>query len=145
MPSFTRLILSLPMIARLPVQQRFFLYEGMESTSTHLAFEGETWNESIPTMQVKTLRLDDLVDAREIIAPDFIKLDVEGHGHKALAGAARTIARSRPVLLVGLHSEAEISGILAVLTPLRYRTTPIFKEAPATPSSGYDYLFEPLP
>ena len=124
--------------------QRVFFYEGLESTSTHLAYEGETWDESIPIMQVKTLRLDDLVDAGAISAPDFIKLDVEGHGHKALAGAARAIAQSRPVLLVGLHSESEVSGILAVLTPLRYKSTPIKANAPSSPTPGYDYLFEPL-
>ncbi len=128
-----------------PGNQRFFLYEGLESTSTHLAYENEAWNESIPTMQVPTLRLDDLVDAGQINAPDFVKVDVEGHGHKALAGAVRALAHKRPSLLIGLHSETEVAGILAVLTPLRYRATPILKNAPVEPSPGYDYLFEPQP
>ena len=124
--------------------QRFFLYEGLETTSSHLAYEGETWNESIPTRDVTTVRLDDLVASGEISAPDFVKVDVEGHGHKALAGAAVTLARSRPILIIGLHSDAEIAGILAVLNPLRYHITPINPASPVKPTAGHDYLFEPL-
>lgn len=125
-------------------QQRFFLYEGMDTTSSHLAYESETWNETIPAMDVTTRRLDDMVRAGEIHLPDFVKVDVEGHGHKALAGAAEALAQSRPTLLIGFHSEPEINGILAVLTPLRYRISPILPSAPTSPTSGYDYLFEPL-
>jgi FkbM family methyltransferase len=125
--------------------QRFFLYEGLESTSSHLAYENETWDESIPSMHVPAVRLDDLVASGEINPPDFIKVDVEGHGHKALAGAAATLARCRPVLLIGFHTEAEISGVLAVLTPLRYRITPVNTVSPAVPAPDHDYLFEPLP
>lgn len=124
--------------------QRFFLYEGLENTSTHLAYEGETWNESIPTMMVQSVRLDDLVARNEIRPPDFIKLDVEGHGHKALTGARETLARSRPVILAGMHSQAEIDGIRSLLEPLAYRISPIGPEAPATLTCWHDYLFEPL-
>ncbi len=95
-------------------------------------------------MQVKAVRLDDLVGAGEIHLPDFIKIDVEGHAHKALAGAAASLAKSRPILLIGLHSIQEIEGILSILEPLNYRITPILACAPAAPTSGYDYLFEPL-
>jgi len=126
-------------------KQRFFLYEGMETTSSHLAYEGETWNETIQTMDIPTRRLDDMVKAGEIDLPDFVKVDVEGHGHKALAGAAEALAQSRPTLLIGFHSEPEITGILAVLTPLRYRISSILTDAPPEPTIGYDYLFEPLP
>jgi len=123
--------------------QRFFLYEGLETTSSHLAYEDETWTPSIPSSEVTTVRLDDLVASGQIHAPDFIKVDVEGHGHKALAGAAITLARSRPILMIGLHSDQEIAGILAILAPLRYRISPINPTSPETPTAGHDYLFEP--
>lgn len=124
--------------------QRFFLYEGLETTSSHLAHEGETWDESIQTMQVPAVRLDDLVADGRIALPDFVKVDVEGHGHKALAGAANALAKSRPTLMIGMHTQNEIDGILAVLDPLRYRSTPLTGGAPTTLTPGHDYLFEPL-
>ena len=124
--------------------QRLFLNEGMETTSSHLAYENEVWNESIPTLDIKTVRLDDLVASGEIQPPDFVKVDVEGHAHRALAGAAVTLARSRPILMIGLHSSAECAGVLSVLASLRYRITPIDPTAPSEPTLG-DYLFEPLP
>lgn len=123
--------------------QRLFLYEGLETTTSHLAYAGETWNESIPTLDISSVRLDDLVAKREIAKPDFIKVDVEGHGAKALAGALNTLSQSRPTLLVGFHSDDEVNGVLAILNPLRYHVTPVLSEAPASPTSGHDYLFEP--
>jgi FkbM family methyltransferase len=125
--------------------RRLFLNTGMETTSSHLAYEGETWNASIPSLDVPTVRLDDLVTEGRIQPPDFVKVDVEGHAHKALAGAAATLARSRPILMIGMHSDAEIAGVLAILSPLRYRITPIDPASPATPAISHDYLFEPLP
>jgi FkbM family methyltransferase len=154
--SFARLQLHvrrnhLPWVKTFPValsdtagQQRFFAYQGLESTTTHLAYEGETWNEHIPTITVESRRLDDLVTAGEIAAPDFIKIDVEGHGHKALAGAAEVVRIRRPVLLFGLHSESEVAGIRAVLDPLGYRYTPIAVGAPEQPQVGFDYLARPV-
>lgn len=125
--------------------RRLFLYDGLETTSSHLAYEGETWDASIPTLDVTTVRLDDLVSAGQIQSLDIIKVDIEGHGHKALAGAAATLARSRPILLIGLHCEAEVAGVLALLTPLRYEITPVHPSSPAVPAPDHDYLFTPLP
>ena len=39
-----------------------------------------------------------MVASEEIALPEFIKLDVENHGHKALAGAKTAIAKSCPTL-----------------------------------------------
>jgi hypothetical protein len=125
--------------------QNLILTEGLETTGSHLAYEDEVCNASTPSVAVASVRLDDLVTEKRIQLPDFVKVDVEGHAHKALAGAAATLARSRPVLMIGFHSEAEITGVLAVLTPLRYRITPIDPVSPSAPTPGHDYLFEPLP
>jgi FkbM family methyltransferase len=123
---------------------RFFLYEGMETTTSHLAYENETWNESIPTMQVSTVTLDSLVETGRIRLPDFIKVDVEGHGAAALAGAAHSLAQARPILLIGFHSQVEVDGIMEILAPLKYRVTAVTTGEPAIPCAGSDYLFQPI-
>ena len=66
---------------------------------------------------------------------DFVKIDVEGHGHRALAGAMRSIANKRPILLVALHSEPETLGIMGLLQPLGYSCVRLL--------SGDDFLFIP--
>jgi FkbM family methyltransferase len=125
--------------------QRFFIYNGLETTTSHLAYEGETWNETIPTITVESVCLDELVANGKIETPDFIKLDVEGHGHKALDGARETITRARPVILAGMHSEPEITGITNLLLPLGYRFTPAVKGSTEALVPGFDYIFDPLP
>jgi hypothetical protein len=124
-------------------EQRLFAYDGMESTTTHLAYEGENWDKSIQTVSVPTRRLDDLAETRLIPFPDFVKVDVEGHGHRDLAGAAGTLAHARRVLLCAFHSAQEIDGIRAVLDSLGYTFEPILPTAPAVPTVGFDYIARP--
>lgn len=60
-------------------------------------------------LTVQTQRLDDLVDEHGL-EPRFIKIDVEGAEALVLRGAARTIARFRPVIVVEHGSAAEGYG-----------------------------------
>jgi len=122
-----------------------FFHGGMETTSSHLAYDDQTSADTSVTMQVALLRLDDLVAEGKIARPNFIKMDVEGHGHRALAGAMHTIGANRPVILTGFHSSQELEGVLRLLLPLGYRATPIELSAPLPPAVGFDYLFEPTP
>ena len=55
-----------------------------------------------------TLALDDFV-AQEELAPDFIKIDVEGAELQVIAGLARTMATVRPLLFVELHTWNDIT------------------------------------
>jgi FkbM family methyltransferase len=55
-----------------------------------------------------TLALDDFV-AQEEVAPDFIKIDVEGAELQVIAGLARTMATVRPLLFVELHTWNDIT------------------------------------
>ena len=122
--------------------QRFYSAGGQNETVSHLAYEGEQWNADTPTIAVETCRLDDLVRAGQITRPDFIKVDVEGHGHKALAGAVGSIEAKRPVILIGFHSPQEVSGVETLLGPLGYKFTPIQSDAPAH-RVGCDFILEP--
>lgn len=123
-------------------QDRFLLYRDGASTTAHLLYENETWDASIPTITVELRALDDLVDAGELRLPDFVKIDVEGHGHKALAGAIRSIAASRPTILMGMHSPLEVAETEKLLLPLGYVFEPVKPNAPAD-KVGWDYLLRP--
>lgn len=52
--------------------------------------------------EIATLRPDDFLDD---VAPDFVKIDVEGMEMEVLRGLQKTIARVRPVLLVEVDRE----------------------------------------
>lgn len=55
-------------------------------------------------MDVRTVSLDEWVEDRALTHLDFIKVDVEGFELAVLKGAARTLARFRPVLLIEFNS-----------------------------------------
>jgi FkbM family methyltransferase len=116
-------------------------YGSLDSTSTHLKYDDEIQGEAAKPIGIRMVRLDDLVDSGELRPPNFIKIDVEGHGHKALAGMAKTLASTTPRIIVGLHSHVEVDGVLSVLAPLGYTWTEV--SAPGSPGSmvGGDYLF----
>lgn len=69
---------------------------------------GMEWDVDMDTAvarQVTAATIDSLItDGSDILAPDFIKIDVEGHELKVLYGARRTLATVRPDLLIEFHS-----------------------------------------
>jgi FkbM family methyltransferase len=114
------------------------------TTTAHLAYEGEKRTAEISARPVATVRLDDLVQRGELRAPRLVKMDVEGHGHHALAGMRETFSAARPILLAAFHSPQEIAGMMSILAPLRYS----WREVGGGPESseisvGGDYLFTP--
>lgn len=72
--------------------------------------------------KIRTMPLDEFQ-----LTPDFIKIDVEGCEPKVLRGAADTISRSRPVMLIEVNAGAlERAGssrdkLLKMLSDLEYR------------------------
>lgn len=54
-------------------------------------------------LQVRAVRLDDLLEEMKIGHVDLINMDIEGSERHALAGAARTIERSMPEIVVCVH------------------------------------------
>jgi hypothetical protein len=53
---------------------------------------------------VRKRKLDTLVAAEGLPAPDLVKIDVEGAEAAVLDGAAEILQRTRPGLLIELHS-----------------------------------------
>jgi FkbM family methyltransferase len=119
-------------------------YGDLGTTTTHLAYEGETITPSVGPLSVETVSIDELVARGELRLPHFVKIDVEGHGHKALKGMAKTLAEARPILIVGFHSSPEVEGMSALLDPLGYTCTSIQSEGSGHLARG-DFLFTPSP
>ena len=121
-----------------------FTYGNLGTTTTHLPYEGETRTENTKPISITTLALDDLVKTGELRPPDFVKLDAEGHGHHALLGMRRSLAHSRPTIIIGLHSPQERLGTLSVLDPLNY-TGELIDAHPEQETDGSlgDFMFTP--
>jgi FkbM family methyltransferase len=94
---------------------------GLGSTVTHVRYEDEPVTPETPKLVAKAVRLDTLVSAAEIPVPDLIKIDIEGHGGRAIAGALRTISQRRPVIVLSVHSPWEWEQSRDALQPLGYR------------------------
>jgi FkbM family methyltransferase len=96
--------------------------------STGLAFFDETDHRSHGhltgsvegCLQVRTTTLDEFVQRRDVVPPDFIKIDIEGGAGSALQGAARTLRACRPTIAIELHDPAEDESVGALLTELKY-------------------------
>jgi len=71
-------------------------------------------------IEIRLVTLDDFVYRDQNTAPDFIKIDVEGHGARCLAGARRLLDEAKPDLLMELHDPQEAAGALGILTERGY-------------------------
>jgi FkbM family methyltransferase len=94
-------------------------YGAFGTPVSHLPYDGEmgVGSTKIP---VSIVALDDLVANGDIRKPSFIKIDVEGHGAKAVAGAIKTISEVRPSIIMGFHSPEEYGQTRDQLQPLGY-------------------------
>jgi len=91
-----------------------------DSSSAHLLYEDEKEEPASGLTEITLVQLDLLVESGAIRRPDFIKVDVEGHGAKALLGARRSILETTPTLVVSFHSRWELEGTKELLEPMGY-------------------------
>lgn len=118
-----------------------YTYGELESTSTHLPYKDETAHASCQPIPITSVRLDDLVAAGRLRLPDLVKIDVEGHGHRALAGMSEALARKRPLFIVAFHGDPEASTVRQILARSGYRSRLIGDTFPDAPVG--DFLFTP--
>jgi FkbM family methyltransferase len=69
--------------------------EGSHSTMGHISSSGK--------IQVATNSLDNLVSQKTIIAPDFIKIDVEGAELSVLQGGKELLVEKQPTIFLATH------------------------------------------
>lgn len=103
-----------------PSKGRLIVGNCAGASTSHLAYEDEGEHSTGELIEITLIQLDQLVENGEIRKPDFIKVDVEGHGAKALAGARRSIAAARPTILMSFHSEWELGGTRELLEAIGY-------------------------
>jgi FkbM family methyltransferase len=124
-------------------EAELFTYGDLGSTTTHLPHRGEARTSDIAPVAVRKIRVDDLVGDGVLRLPQFVKIDVEGHGHHSVAGMRKSIAASHPILLAAVHSEDEIRGMRAELDPLGYCWKHLDGTAADAIHSNRDYLVTP--
>jgi len=81
------------------------------------------WHRNDPSataLSIRTVSIDELVNAGELACPKFVKIDVEGAEGSVLQGMRRTIAAARPVLFVEC-SDAGRESAWHLLVDLKYR------------------------
>ena len=93
---------------------------------------------SIP---VTVRSLDSLLAAGEVLAPDLMKIDVEGAELDVLRGARGILAARHPPLFLEVHSAELRTGCEALLHELGYATRELARSgASAAPSSEISHL-----
>jgi FkbM family methyltransferase len=101
--------------------EKLYLPHGTGSSVAHFRYTPDQDLDGVPHETVETINLDRLVESGEIREPDLIKIDVQGHAARAVAGAIKSIERRRPVIAFSSHGPTEINGTRALLEPLGYR------------------------
>lgn len=79
------------------------------------------WSKQVE-LRVPILRLDTYLDQHPEPVPSFLKIDVEGAGAAVIRGAARLLARARPVISIEFHWPDEQQGVTGPLADLGYRS-----------------------
>ena len=95
-----------------------FLIVG-EPTWSHLAERGHR-PQTVDTVEVDVVVLDDLVASGELPAPDVVKLNIEGYEEvDALRGMRNVLSEHRPALVIELHETN--ADVLELLGEAGYR------------------------
>lgn len=98
---------------------------------------------------VRTVRLDELLDPGELVAPALLKVDVQGHEYEALEGAAGVLAGFEQVVVevsfVELYEGQKLAGdVTALLHDAGFALAGVFnlRRARSGACLQADFLFE---
>lgn len=94
---------------------------GLGSTFTHLRYDDEPVLDNEKKIDIATVVLDELVARGEIREPDLIKVDVQGHGAKALRGAEKSIRKRLPTIIFSCHCQPEADFVAELVRKLDYQ------------------------
>jgi FkbM family methyltransferase len=71
-------------------------------------------------IEVDVIALDDFVYKEKQIAPDLVKMDIEGGEALALQGMQRVLAEKRPLLFIELHGPDAARSVVEILKANNY-------------------------
>ena len=86
---------------------------------------GHLGGDSENAVSMRTVTLDSLVASGQIKPPNFIKCDIEGAEFDALTGAAGTLSKYAPVILLATHNPKVHQDCCTLLTDIGYQLTPL--------------------
>lgn len=104
---------------------------------------GMEYDPNQPDAKVRSViseRLDTFVDSTAI-RPDFLKIDVEGHELLVIDGAAETIRKYKPSLLIEIHSTFLGNAIRKLLEGLDYDIETV-RHPHYTASRGLQHMYD---
>ncbi len=79
--------------------------------------------------EVSLATIDELVATKKILAPDLLKIDVEGAEQLVLFGAQKTLQQNHPIIIVEFHSTYSAYSCMQILSNLNY-SSEILKHEP---------------
>jgi FkbM family methyltransferase len=139
--------MSLPRRRGLPVHGRAFLADEADGLGPNVEFAGEQ------LLPVTVSTLDAVLEERGVDRLDLIKLDVEGYEPAVLRGAARSIERFRPVLLVEIEDRhlakfgADAAGVVEQMQAHGYGMATLVEDrwvaTDRVTEAARNYLFTP--
>lgn len=103
----------------------------LSSSSFQHGTDGQT------RIEVQVARLDTLLERQEIAPPGLLKIDIEGAEQDALDGAAQTVERHRPTLLIEVHSFELLTSCRQWLAERNYRMRVVQTELDTISASSF--------
>ena len=104
-----------------------------DSPMSRLAATPGPLTEAVEQIEVRTVALDDLIEAESLRPPTLLKIDVEGAEIVALQGMHDTITRHRPTILCELHGTG--AAFIEAMRPYGYALSAV---GPHRPIEGTD-------
>jgi len=93
--------------------------------------------------------MDELL--KNLPAPDFVKLDIEGHEAFAIIGMAGTLTRHKPILFVEMNAGAlaaqghNVEGLRDMIEHLGYYAAALYPPEATWDDLQFDVLFKSKP
>ena len=113
--------------------------EGLGTATAHVA----TRAGSRRGLQVDRVSLDGFLEAHADLAPDLVKIDVEGHEASVLGGMAATLAEHGPTLVIELHGSPH--PIVELLEATGYAVSVVGSTSTAREAAPSAHLFARRP